>query len=70
MRCEYNANGVVRFQNSRLLTSGLPLLIIHNPETNVPIVGFPNNPREIGWMNSATLNALLEKPDVGTNGAA
>lgn len=79
MTCEYNANSliylyrehnsVVRLQNSRLLTSDLPLSIMHNPETNVPIVGFPNNSREIGRMNSATLNALLEELGVGTDGA-
>jgi hypothetical protein len=41
---------------------------MHNPETNVPIAEFPNNPSEIGRMNSATLNALLEELGVGTEG--
>jgi hypothetical protein len=41
---------------------------MHNPETNVPITGFPNNSGEIRQMDSATLNALLEELGVGTEG--
>jgi hypothetical protein len=41
---------------------------MHNHETNAPIAEFPNNPSEIGRMNSATLNTLLEELGVGTDG--
>ena len=41
---------------------------MYNPETNVPIAEFPNNPTDIRRINSATLNVLLEELSVGTDG--